>query len=95
MENPLNINASALKRAIEEADPSSSNQHSQVKKAKTGTLKKDEDRQIENDDDEAAASDSNDEFSDDQDQLELQANSQRSFIYNSFVLYLFSSEATL
>ncbi len=77
MENPQDINASALKRAYEETDPLRSNQLSQVKKAKTRTLENDEYRQLESDDDEAAASESNDEFSDDdQDQPELQANSQ-------------------
>ncbi len=94
MENPQDINTSALKRAHEEADPPSSKQLSHVKKARTTTLEKDEHRQLESDDDEAAASDSNDEFSDDyQDQPELQANSQSlgNLSYTTVLIYIFFS----
>ena len=56
--------ASTPKRPYEEANPTSSNQFSQVKKFKLGALEKDEHRQLEADDTESATTESHDEFPD-------------------------------
>ncbi len=71
--------ASTLKRAYEEANATSSNQLSQVKKFKLGALEKDEHRQLEADDKESATTESQDEFTDiDQLRPEFKDSSQSS-----------------
>ena len=71
--------ASTPKRTYEEANATSSNQFSQVKKFKSGALEKDEHRQLEADDKESATTESQDEFPDiDQLRPEFKDSSQSS-----------------